>query len=122
MHTPQNQDKHDPIVKRAVRIVPAQQHSRYAKMRSTELARTRSDPERKEIARTALETAQKIGIKEIDAFLCGKYSVGRAALLWITIAVSMLMFPVFPAIFAPVFLAAIFISLFYAESPTGVTR
>ena len=117
MHTSQNHDKHDRMVKRAVRIVPARQRSHYAKMWSTELARTHSDPERKEIARIALETAQKMRIKEIGALLCGKYGAGRAALLWITITVSMLMFPVFPAIFAPVFLAAIFTSLFYAGFP-----
>ena len=56
-------------------------------------------------------------INEIGSLLCGKYGVGWAALLWITITVSMLMFPVFPAIFVPEFLAAIFASLFYTGFP-----
>ena len=55
MQTPQNHDKHDRMVKRAVRIVPVRQRPHYTKIWSAELAHAGTTTERASVARAALE-------------------------------------------------------------------
>ena len=93
MQTPQNHDKHDRMVKRAVRIVPARQRPRYTKIWSAELARAR-------VARAAIETARRLRLKDIGALLRGEHGLGRAVLLWTVLAASIVVQALFLALIA----------------------
>ena len=88
MQAPQNHDKHDRMVKRAVRIVPARQRSHYTKIWSAELAHTGTTTERARVARAAIETARRLRLKDIAALLRGEHGLGRAILLWAVLAAS----------------------------------
>lgn len=100
MQTPQHHDKHDRIVKRAVRIVPAQQRPRYTKIWSAELARAGTTTERARVARAAIETARRLRLKDIAALLRGEHGLGRAILLWAVLAASIVVRALFLALIA----------------------
>ena len=75
MQTPQNHNKHDRMVKRAVRIVPARQRPHYTKIWSAELARAGTTTERARVARAAIETARRLRLKDIAALLRGEHGL-----------------------------------------------
>ena len=100
MQTPQNHDKHDRMVKRAVRIVPARQRPHYIKIWSAELARAGTTTERASVARAAIETARRLRLKDIAALLRGEHGLGQAILLWAVLAASVVVRALFLALIA----------------------
>ena len=100
MQTPQHHDKHDRIVKRAVRIVPARQRPYYTKIWSAELAHASTTTERASVARAALETARRLRLKDIAALLRGEHGLGQAVLLWAVLAASIVVRALFLALIA----------------------